>query len=194
MDIATILDILWDDAFSPQSDVCFKTMKRCRFIYDAFVAVQTLGIHIPKRFATDQMQQGTLLDGELVTDVVKRKDEYGNIVSERVARYLVYDGICIDEISIVTLNLLERLRRVYQHVVEPRREWAMKFPEEIKKEKDQNQFLDIYLKVCDLKIKKKSKRLSEIMNIFKYTLKVKFNIFIFNGSHIAFSFLLLFNN
>lgn len=69
------------------------------------------------------------------------------MISEPVARYLIYDGIAIDGISIARLNLLERLRVVYQDVIKPRREWEKKNPETVQKEKNDQQYLGIYLKV-----------------------------------------------
>lgn len=117
------------------------------FIFLSPPSVQKLLLHIPDRFKPDNCQQHTLLDGELVVDVVKKKKEDGSEITQKVCRYLIYDAISIEAATVSPLNLLERLKRVFQHVVVPRREWEQKHPEIVEQEKKNKCYLEIYLKV-----------------------------------------------
>ncbi|KFG59256.1 mRNA capping enzyme, partial [Toxoplasma gondii RUB] len=75
---------------------------------------------LPRKGRLHEPQQLTLLDGELVM-VGKIKDRLPN--GESVARYLIYDAICIErDESIKELNLMGRLAAVAERVVAPLRE------------------------------------------------------------------------
>jgi len=65
----------------------------------------------------------TLLDGELVEDVAKPSNGGGS--ADRRLRFLIYDAIAINGVSVVKENLLERLKKALVEVVEPRRQWMV---------------------------------------------------------------------
>ncbi|KFH07074.1 mRNA capping enzyme, partial [Toxoplasma gondii MAS] len=70
---------------------------------------------LPRKGRLHEPQQLTLLDGELVMDRLPN--------GESVARYLIYDAICIErDESIKELNLMGRLAAVAERVVAPLRE------------------------------------------------------------------------
>lgn len=110
-----------------------------------FFLVRCLDIQLPCRFAPQKRHHLTLLDGELVTDTVPSTQP--GYPEERVVRYLIYDGITICGQSIMELNLLDRLARVYTDVIEPRLQYAKDHESKIEQEKRDRQFLDLYLKV-----------------------------------------------
>lgn len=116
-----------------------------------FDLVQRLDMHIPKKSVLKEPQGGTLLDGELVTDIVKCPDQDGRMIDVRIPRYLIYDAIAIDGLSTAASNLMDRLRKVYEGVIIPRREWEKQNPKAVENEKKGKQYLEIYLKVSRLR-------------------------------------------
>lgn len=68
---------------------------------------------LPRHSGVLLKQQATLLDGEMVQDVLGDG-------SKRIC-FLVYDAICINrETKIAKFNLMERLRLALTEVVQPR--------------------------------------------------------------------------
>lgn len=111
------------------------------FLIDRRNTVIRLNMHMPGDH--NGTQQLTLLDGELVTDMVKDSD--GNM--KKTTRFLIYDAmrIGLDE-TVAQNNLMERLRKAYTDVLMPRRQWEADNPELVKQEKDRNDYLELYIK------------------------------------------------
>lgn len=114
------------------------------FLIDRLETVRCLDMHLPCRFTPQKKHHLTLLDGELVTDTIP-STEPGS-PPKKVARYLVYDGVKINGQSIMELNLLDRLAKIFSDVIKPRLQYMESQAEAIERERNGNQYLDIYLK------------------------------------------------
>jgi mRNA guanylyltransferase len=100
-------------------------------------------MHLPCPYALQKNHHMTVLDGELVTDIISSEKE----PNQKLVRFLIYDAMRINNQSVMELNLLDRLSIIYTDVILPRLQYIKMYPEKIKEEKENNSFLDIYLKV-----------------------------------------------
>lgn len=93
------------------------------FFIDRNYTIFKNDIHIPMKEDLSKQQQLTLLDGELVEDIIYNKEEE---LEEKRIVYLIYDGLYIQRNNITNLSYLERLSNVYNDVIIPLRQYRKK--------------------------------------------------------------------
>ncbi|CRH03991.1 RNA guanylyltransferase, putative [Plasmodium relictum] len=86
------------------------------FLIDRNYEIFKNDMHIPMKEDLSKKQQLTLLDGELVEDIVF--DEKRGIEEKKIV-YLIYDGLYIQRKDITNLSYLDRLTYVYNNVITP---------------------------------------------------------------------------
>ncbi|CXI54688.1 RNA guanylyltransferase, putative [Plasmodium berghei] len=86
------------------------------FLIDRNYDIFKNDMHIPTIDDLEIKQQLTLLDGELVEDIIYN-DKKG--IEEKKIVYLIYDGLFIQRKDITNLSYLERLTNVYNYVITP---------------------------------------------------------------------------
>eukprot|EP01071_Lankesteria_metandrocarpae_P009786 Lankesteria_metandrocarpae@DN5247_c0_g2_i1.p1 len=93
-------------------------------------------------------------DGQTIIDDMGSKGTTGSCtgveeveVERDVLRFLIFDAIAMNgETTVSQLNLLHRLKMVYEEVVHPRIEWERENPEVVAEEKKRGHYVEIYLK------------------------------------------------
>lgn len=86
------------------------------FLIDRNYEIFKNDMHIPTIEDLSKKQQLTLLDGELVEDIIYN-EKTG--VEEKKIVYLIYDGLYIQRKDITNLSYFERLTNVYNYVITP---------------------------------------------------------------------------
>ncbi|SPJ12543.1 RNA guanylyltransferase [Plasmodium sp. DRC-Itaito] len=86
------------------------------FLIDRNYEIFKNDMHIPTIEDLSKKQQLTLLDGELVEDIIYNKKTG---VEEKKIVYLIYDGLYIQRKDITNLSYFERLTNVYNYVITP---------------------------------------------------------------------------
>lgn len=121
---------------------------RLVFLIDRKETVRVLELTLPQKgLELDESgrvltQQATLLDGEMVKDIVHTDEG----VETRIS-FLIFDAICVNrEISIAKMNYLERLKTALIEVIKPRLEFEQKFKTLVDLEIVSNNYVPIYLK------------------------------------------------
>ncbi|KYN95757.1 RNA guanylyltransferase [Plasmodium gaboni] len=101
------------------------------FLIDRNYEIFKNDMHIPTLEDLSKKQQLTLLDGELVEDIIYNKKTG---VEEKKIVYLIYDGLYIQRKDITNLSYFERLTNVYNYVITP----LKKYKKSQKKKKIKN--------------------------------------------------------
>ncbi|SOV24887.1 RNA guanylyltransferase [Plasmodium sp. DRC-Itaito] len=101
------------------------------FLIDRNYEIFKNDMHIPTLEDLSKKQQLTLLDGELVEDIIYNKKTG---VEEKKIVYLIYDGLYIQRKDITNLSYFERLTNVYNYVITP----LKKYKKSQKKKKNKN--------------------------------------------------------
>ncbi|KAK2196612.1 bifunctional Thioredoxin-like superfamily/mRNA capping enzyme [Babesia duncani] len=109
----------------------------CVFLIGRKEEVHKINIRLPVRGASSELQQLTLLDGEVVWDTL-----FEDNVIIHCARYLVYDAIVIHRHHMHNYNLIDRLCSAYSDVIQP----AYRDTESLYDPNDPDNTIDIYLK------------------------------------------------
>lgn len=81
-------------------------------------------LHIPGPNDIASYHTGTLLDGELVRDRLKNGEE--KLV------YLIFDCLAIDRENVMGKPFDKRLARIHDNIVKPLREFAKRYPDDVK--------------------------------------------------------------
>lgn len=92
------------------------------FFIDRNYEIYKRSIHVPMKEDLEKHQQLTLLDGELVEDVIYN-EEMG--IEEKKFVYLIYDGLYIHRKNITNLSYLDRLKHVYNDVIVPLKQYKI---------------------------------------------------------------------
>lgn len=93
------------------------------FFIDRNYEIYKRNMHVPMKEDLNKHQQLTLLDGELVEDVIYN-EEMG--IEEKKFVYLIYDGLYIHRKNITNLSYLDRLKHVYNEVIVPLKQYRTK--------------------------------------------------------------------
>jgi len=123
------------------------------YLIDRMETIQELYMFLPNFLGSDESHQLTLLDGEMVTDTYQEWIEDPNDPTNKIekevksTRFLIYDAMVVHrDVNVSRMPLLERLKQVYDRVILPRVHWESENPDLVLREKQENQYLPLYLK------------------------------------------------
>ncbi|VWU48408.1 RNA guanylyltransferase [Hepatocystis sp. ex Piliocolobus tephrosceles] len=136
------------------------------FLIDRNYEIYKNNMHIPTLHNLDEKQQLTLLEGELVNDVIFNKKKE---IEENKFVYLIYDGLYIQRKDITNLSYLERLKNVYNYVITPLKLYKKRQLQKIIKSKQTDSKLNKY------DIQKENRNLKNLSNTQDYFIQLNIN-------------------